>query len=75
MKIKYCVPAVLLALGACSTTPVDRGASPTAPGTAESGPDIALQPLRVPSLSALPETPARALAGRYQAVNWSSLPG
>lgn len=75
MKIMYCVPAVLLALGACSTTPVDRGTSPTAPGTAESGPDIALQPLRVPSLSALPETPARALAGRYQAVNWSSLPG
>nr|WP_321329163.1 murein transglycosylase A [Alcaligenes faecalis] len=75
MKLIYCVPAVLLALSACSTTPVDQGSSSTAPGTTEGGPDIALQPLRVPSLSALPETPARALAGRYQAVNWSTLPG
>ena len=75
MKLIYCVPAVLLALSACSTTPVDQGSLSTAPGTADSGLDIALQPLQVPSLSALPETPARALAGRYQAVNWSTLPG
>src|SRR5690606_8947296 len=30
---------------------------------------------QVPSLSALPETPARALQGRYTAVSWDSLPG
>lgn len=37
--------------------------------------DVALKPLQVPSLDQLPETPARSLAAKYQAVQWGALPG
>lgn len=63
-------------LAACSTVDTDTASSSTAQPISEvSGDELVLQPLRVPELSALPETPARALAAKYQAVNWSALPG
>ena len=65
-------PVVLLALlAACSTVPPDADdASPDKPAQ-----DIALQPLSVPPLAALPETPARTLEGKFVPVGWSVLPG
>src|SRR5690606_34469032 len=65
-------PVVLLALlAACSTVPdADDVASPDQPAQ-----DIALQPLSVPSLAALPETPARTLEGKFVPVSWGALPG
>ncbi|WP_397476046.1 murein transglycosylase A [Pusillimonas sp.] len=63
--------AVLALLAACSAVPIDTEEA-AAPDEAK---DIALQPLSVPPLSALPETPARALEGKFVAVSWSVLPG
>lgn len=62
--------AVLGLLSACSTVPVTPEGQ--APGEM---PDIAAQPLVVPALESLPETPPRALAGKFQQVSWSALPG
>ncbi|HEX7386080.1 MAG TPA: murein transglycosylase A [Castellaniella sp.] len=62
--------AVLLAaLSACSTVPVKESG---APGPAAAVPE---GPLVVPALSALPDTPARVLQGRYAPVGWQNLPG
>lgn len=67
------VPLVLLALLAgCSTVSLE----PEQPGVpAAPADDIALRPLQVPDLSALPETPARPLAGKFVPVTWAALPG
>lgn len=72
-RIQTLLSLVLLALlAACSTVPLD---SEEQAGVTEPAPDIALQPLSVPPLAALPETPARALEGKFVAVNYSVLPG
>lgn len=67
--------ALLSVLAACSTVPQepDQAGGGAGPGTP--APDIASQALRVPALAQLPETPARALAGKFVAVEWSVLPG
>lgn len=67
------VPLVLLALLAgCSTVSLE----PEQPGVpAAPADDIALRPLQVPDLSALPETPARPLAAKFVPVTWAALPG
>ncbi|HEY9278541.1 MAG TPA: murein transglycosylase A [Eoetvoesiella sp.] len=64
---------LLALLAACSSVPPEpeQGVS-TQPGKVE---NIAEQPLRVPGLSSMPDTKPRALAGKFQAVNWSALPG
>lgn len=62
---------VLVVLSACSSVPLDNAV----PGDGAGGAVSVGQPLAVPPLSALPETPARALQGRYTAVSWDSLPG
>ncbi len=66
------ISSVLLALlTACSSIPPEpEGAGPAGPV-----PNIAEQPLRVPDLSSMRDTKPRALAGKFQAVNWSTLPG
>lgn len=38
-------------------------------------PDIASEPLRVPPLANMAQTPPRSLKGRFQAVGWGALPG
>lgn len=65
---------LLTLLAACSTVSID---SDTAPGTtpAAGQVNIAEQPLRVPPLASLRDTPPRKLAGKFQQTNWSSLPG
>ena len=68
-----------LTLAACTSTPVqqeDDGSSstPSRPG-GQSQSSVPEGPLRVPALSALPETPARPLAGRFTQANWADLPG
>lgn len=63
---------VLSILAACSTVSLDDGA---APGRDEPAVDIASQPLQVPPLSALPDTPARSLAGKFVPVTYDALPG
>lgn len=72
--MKKILPAlgILALLAACSSVPLEEPGAPASGAPAE---DIALQPLVVPPLSALPETPARALQGRFAAADWSGLPG
>lgn len=62
-------------LSACTTTTSDS-TRPTSMGSVSSDPkiDIATQPLRVPDLAGLPETPARPLSSRFQSVGWGALP-
>lgn len=64
--------ALLALLAACSTVPPDADDLATPGQPAE---DIALQPLSVPSLAALPETPVRTLEGKFVPVSWGALPG
>ncbi|MGB3275508.1 MAG: hypothetical protein WBA82_04900, partial [Castellaniella sp.] len=71
MKIHWWPVAALALLSACSSVPLEE----PIPGR-ESGSAVSVeQPLTVPPLSALPETPARPLQGRYTAVSWDSVPG
>lgn len=70
---KALIPAlVLLVLSACTSAPPQ-------PEMAEPGrapvPDITQQPLNVPPLTALRETPPRTLSGKFRAQAWSALPG
>ena len=64
--------AFIALLAACSTTTNQVPVSPTLPEVAA---PVEEGPLVVLPLSALPETPARALAGKYVSVAWSELPG
>src|SRR5690606_25873450 len=73
--MKKILPALgaLALLAACTSVPLEE---PQTPGSAVApADDIALQPLTVPALSALPETSPRPLQGRFVAVDWQSLPG
>jgi membrane-bound lytic murein transglycosylase A len=63
--------AVLAALSACTSVPVEEQ-GPAAEAPVEM-PDLSA--LVVPPLSSLPDTPARALQGRYVPVGWDALPG
>jgi len=63
--------AVLSLLSACSSVPLEE---PGPAGGPSAGPSVT-EPLVVPPLSSLPETPARPLQGRYAAVSWQQLPG
>ena len=71
-RTQLSLSVVLLALlGACSTMPPEAD-HVDAEAPAE---DIALQPLSVPALASLPETPPRALDGKFVPVGWGALPG
>lgn len=59
--------AVLAFLSACSSVPLEEGPVGVGPSVT--------QPLVVPALSALPETPVRPLKGAYAPVSWQQLPG
>lgn len=63
--------ALLALLAACSTVPpeAEQAAAP-----AQAAEDIALRPLSVPPLAALPETPPRTLEGKFVPVSWGVLP-
>lgn len=68
------LPVLLAVLAGCSTVaPPDAGTG--APGAPAQVDDITRLPLRVPDLSALPETPPRALAGKFVPVTFAALPG
>lgn len=70
------VGIVAALLTACSTTTSDGTTAQTSfPSKQTSSVDIAEQPLRVPDLAQLPDTPARTLVGKFQAVQWGALPG
>ena len=71
MKFQWLSVAALVVLSACSTVPPEA----TAPGGEPGGAVSVERPLAVPPLSALPETPARPMQGRYAAVSWDSVPG
>lgn len=61
-------------LAACTTTseiPPESGES----GVSGARPAAVDGPLVVPALSALPDTPPRALAGKYKAGTWAEMPG
>jgi len=64
--------ALLALLAACSSVPPEYE-SPAQPATPSD--TLVEQPLKVPPLTALRDTPPRALAGKFQAVAWASLPG
>ncbi len=63
---------LLVLVAACSTVPLEQD---EAGAPAAAVPDIALQPLVVPELSAMRDTPPRALAGKFVPVTWAALPG
>ncbi|MGB6104092.1 MAG: murein transglycosylase A [Pusillimonas sp.] len=66
--------ALLALLAACSSVPpAPEDIAAGEPGAAPV--NIAEQPLRVPALDALRDTPARPLAGKFQQASWASLPG
>lgn len=70
MQLRHWLGVTGLALlVACSTPPVDKKVSP------EKEPDIIAQPLQVPALEQIVDTPERPLKGRFQAVTWGALPG
>lgn len=61
-------------LSACSTTTSDS-TRPAGVGVfTDKKEDLASQPLRVPDLTELIETPARPLSSQFQAVGWGALP-
>ncbi|MBV6274105.1 murein transglycosylase A [Alcaligenaceae bacterium CGII-47] len=62
----------LAMLAACSSVPLPETTETPPAGTSV---DIASQPLRVPALTALPETAVRPLAGRFVRADWGALPG
>jgi len=67
-----CLPPLL---AACSLSEVPPEGGP--PGQGQPGPAAPSMtgPLVVPPLSALRDTPARTLAGRFQRASWAELPG
>lgn len=74
MKRILSLSVLPLLLAACGTSPT------MAPESAVSGgfgtrPMATEGPLTVPPLSALPDTPPRALAGKFKAVAWDEMPG
>lgn len=71
MKRLFLSVAPLAVLAACSTVVPD--AVPESPETAK--PDVVGQPLRVPDLQGLPESPDRTLTGKFVPVTYGALPG
>ena len=74
MKRILSLSVLSVLLAACSTTsevPPDSG-QPGPSGPRTSSVD---GPLVVPALSALPDTPPRALAGKFKAASWAEMPG
>ncbi len=68
---KILLSSLLLALlAACSTVPT--GSSPDVAAPTQ---NIAEQPLTVPPLASMRDTAPRALAGKFQQVAWTALPG
>ncbi|HEY9460016.1 MAG TPA: murein transglycosylase A [Paralcaligenes sp.] len=65
---------LLVILAACSTAPVNLEQK-QAPAPSQAAANIAEQPLRVPPLETMRDTPPRTLAGRFQASSWAALPG
>lgn len=72
MKKALLSACVLALLAACSSVPLQESGEAPPVGASV---DVAEQPLRVPALSALPETPVRPLQGRFARADWGSLPG
>lgn len=72
MKKRLLYASLLVLISSCSTVPLSTDQS----GAGKAGqPDIASQPLVVPPLASIRDTPPRALEGRFQQVSWASLPG
>ena len=64
--------SLLILLAACSSGP----SRPTGPASLpEAQPSAPEGPLIVPALSALPETPPRALTGKFVSVGYQEMPG
>ena len=72
MKRLFFLSLLSALLTACSTPPAVGPASPPLSGKTPSAVD---GPLVVPVLSALPDTAPRKLAGHFQKVAWSDMPG
>lgn len=72
MKKRLLSASLFSLLAACSTVPPDETDSIDTSAETVMLPE---QALRVPDLSRLPDSPARHLAGKFQAVGWGALPG
>ncbi|HWK69244.1 MAG TPA: murein transglycosylase A [Burkholderiaceae bacterium] len=70
--LSSCLLALLAACSTVSLTP-ETGTGAESPAGPSVG--IAEQPLRVPALESMRDTPARALAGKYRQASWASMPG
>lgn len=76
--VPFVVPSTFLLLAflaGCSTVPVGPSAGQPEGAPSAAVPNIAEQPLRVPPLSAMPDTAPRTLAGKFQPAAWTSIPG
>lgn len=62
-------------IAACSTVSTDAEAPAHPAGAKAEADDLIAQPLRVPALSELPETPERKLEGGVVPVTYQALPG
>lgn len=71
---KLVAPLLLAILAGCASVP-SLDSVPAASDSTALPEDIARQPLRVPDLGSLPETPVRPLAGKFVPVTWAALPG
>ena len=67
--------SVLSVLLAACTTPSEIPPESGEPGASGARPASVDGPLVVPALSSLPDTPPRALAGKYKAGTWAEMPG
>lgn len=69
------LPGLFLSvLAACSSVPLDSDTDTDAAADGAVS-DIVAQPLRVPILQAMADSPARQLAGKFVPVTYSALPG
>ncbi|MGB3287691.1 MAG: hypothetical protein WBA83_00300, partial [Burkholderiaceae bacterium] len=66
---------LLALLAACSTVSLTPESETGAESPAGASAGIAEQPLKVPALESMRDTPPRPLAGKYKQASWASMQG
>jgi membrane-bound lytic murein transglycosylase A len=74
VSVNRLLPVFFLSIFLAACTTIEPEQAVPAP-SAEPAEDISVRPLQIPEINSLPETPARPLTGKFQAVQWGALPG